>query len=147
MKRCQVSQLQGNDMRCITQAELVKLCLYHSFHFLELPFQIFDSTDGLSHDLKSMRKVLKPISELPPELSESPAPVLSHKTETRRLNRLPIRDAGITVINHSIWPVVALPINPAVAERSTMARLLPMAILVRIWTKEVISGMRINDPP
>jgi hypothetical protein len=26
-----------------------------NFHFLELPILIFDSTDGLSHDLKSMR--------------------------------------------------------------------------------------------
>jgi hypothetical protein len=43
--------------------------------------------------------------------------------------------------------VVALPINPAMDESNTIARLLPMAILVGIRTNEVISGMRMNDPP
>ena len=64
------------------------------FHFLELPFQIFDSTDELSNDLKSMRKALKPISELPPELSEPPAPVSAIKPTRFGLTGFPFGTPG-----------------------------------------------------
>ena len=63
---------------------------------------------------------------------------LSLETGVFRLTWLPRRAAGITVsaigmvISQVIWPVVALPINPAIDESKTIARLLPIAILVGI---------------
>jgi len=75
------------------------------------------------------------------------------RTGTLWLTNPPREAAGITVKiigidnSHSICPVNALPVNAAAVDKSTMARLLPTAMRVGMWTKDVISGMRIKEPP
>ena len=74
-------------------------------------------------------------------------------TGSLRLAKLPSLAAGMTVSNkgivkvHSICPVNVLPNKTATEERKTMARLVAIAIRVGIWTKEVINGIKMNDPP
>jgi hypothetical protein len=65
---------------------------------------------------------------------------LSQTKLTFLLARLPIKVAGIvamrigTVNHHSICPLMAFPRKPADVDRVTIARLLPIAILVGICT-------------
>jgi len=73
--------------------------------------------------------------------------------DTLQLTSPPTAAAGITVkmigmVNsHSICPVSDLPINPASEDNRTIARLVPIAILVGICTYDVIRGIKIKDPP
>ena len=75
------------------------------------------------------------------------------RTGTLWLTNPPRKAAGITVKiigmdkSHWICPVKALPVNAAAVDKSIMARLLPTAIRVGMWTYDVIRGMRIKEPP